>query len=120
MGRLVVHTSFNWMAFLLTLTGPKVTINGRPADVRWGQAPFDLPAGNYHVEVVTRYLGGMGPAALPVAVYPGQLTTVYYRPPAVLGMKGAIGFTPQKTPGMPVLMALMAVMVFFVILSFVV
>lgn len=99
-GRLVVDSSYNRMTIALALTGPKVVINGQPAKVRWGQAPFDLPAGNYHLRVATRYLGEFGPAELPVTINPGQLTTVYYRPPATMGVKGALGFTPQKTPGM--------------------
>ena len=100
MGRLVVDSSYNPMAFLLALTGPRVTINGQPTPVKWGQAPFDLPAGNYHLRVSTRYLGDFGPAELPVTVYPGQLVTVYYRPPVTMGMKGALGFQPVKTRGM--------------------
>ena len=105
-GRLVVDCSYNPLAFLLALTGPRVTINGHPTKVRWGQTPFDLPAGHYHLRVSTRYMGDFGPAELPVAVYPGQLVTVYYRPPATIGMSGALGFQPQKTRGMGVSMAL--------------
>lgn len=109
MGRLVVSSSHNPMAFMLNLTGPRVTINGQPANVKWGQAPFDLPAGNYHVRVATRYLGEFGPAELPVSVYPGQLTTVFYRPPATIGMKGSLAFQPVKTPGMAASMVIMMV-----------
>jgi hypothetical protein len=107
MGRLVVNSSFNPMAFLLAFTGPKVMINGYATKVRWGQAPFDLPAGNYHLRVSVRYLGDFCPADLSVTVYPGQVVPVYYRPAAVMGMNGSIGFQPQKkTRGMPVIVAL--------------
>lgn len=116
MGRLLVHTSYNWMAFLFALTGPKVTINGQPTKVSWGEAPFDLPAGNYHLRVSTRYLGDFGPAELPVAVYPGQQTTVYYRPPAAIGMKGGIGFQPQQTRGMTAAVVIQIIAVVFLIL----
>jgi hypothetical protein len=119
MGRLVVDSSYNPMAFMLAFTGPKVTINGQPASVKWGQAPFDLPAGNYHLRVSARYLGDFGPAELPVAVYPGQLTTVYYRPPATIGMKGSLGFQPQKTRGMSAIMVLNVIAVVIVIAVFV-
>lgn len=115
MGRLVVHTSYHWLAFMFALTGAKVAINGQPTNVGWGEAPFDLPAGNYHLRVSTRYLGDFGPAELPVAVYPGQQTTVYYRPPAAIGMKGGIGFAPQPTPGMAVAIAIQVVAVLFII-----
>jgi len=106
MGQLLVHSSHNPMAFMLAFTGPRVTINGQPTNVRWGAAPFDLPAGNYHVRVAARYLGNFGPAELPVAIYPGQQTTVYYRPPAAVGMKGSIGFQPQQTRGMSAIMVI--------------
>jgi hypothetical protein len=119
MGRLVVDSSYNPMAFLLGLTGPRVTINGQPASVKWGQAPFDLPAGNYHLRVSTRYLGDYGPAELPVTVHPGQLVTVYYRPPAAIGMKGGIGFEPQKTRGMAVVTVIQIIAIVLVIAAFV-
>jgi len=109
MGRLVVASSFNPLAFLLALTGPKVTINGYPTNVRWGQAPFDLPAGHYQVRVATRYLGDFGPAELPVTIYPGQLLTLYYRPPVTIGMRGALGFQPVKTRGMGAVIAIYVV-----------
>jgi hypothetical protein len=111
MGRLLVHTSYHPLSFMLALTGPKVTINGQPVNARWGETPFDLPAGNYHLRVATRYLGDLGPAELPVAVYPGQQTVVYYRTPATVGMKGAIGFTPQPTRGMAAVIAVQVVLV---------
>jgi hypothetical protein len=120
MGRLVVDSSHNPMAFIFALTGPKVTLNGQPTSIRWGQTPFDLPAGNYHVRVCTRYLGEFGPAELPVAVYPGQLTTVYYRPPATVGMKGSLGFSPQKTRGMSAVMAINVIVVILAIIVIVV
>lgn len=120
MGRLVVHTSYNKMAFLFAITGPKVMINGQPASVRWGEAPFDLPAGNYHLRVSTRYLGDFGPAELPVAVYPGQQTTVYYRPPAAIGMKGGIGFQPQQTRGMTAAVVIQVIAIVLFVIVFVV
>jgi hypothetical protein len=120
MGRLVVDSSYNPMAFMLALTGPRVTINGQPASVRWGQAPFDLPAGNYHLRVSTRYLGDFGPAELPVAVYPGQLVTVYYRPPAAVGMKGSLGFQPQKTRGMSTITVIQVVVILIFLITLVV
>lgn len=48
----------------------------------------------------TRYLGRLGPASITVNVQPGQQVPVFYRCPAAAGFKGAIGFEPQKTPGM--------------------
>lgn len=114
-GRLVVHCSHPAMQFLLKATGPKIEINGTPQNVRWGPAPFDLPAGNHNVKVCTRYMGEFGPAYMPVQVMPGQVTTVYYRAPATIGMKGAIGFTPQKTRGINKILWLEIMIVIFAV-----
>jgi hypothetical protein len=115
MGRLVVHSSYLWGAFLFAMTGVKVEINGHPAKVPWGQSPFDLPAGNYHLRVSARWLGDFGTAELPVAVYPSQAVTVYYRPPTFKWMRGAIGFTPQKTPGMAASITIQVIAVLLIV-----
>jgi hypothetical protein len=41
----------------------------------------------------------MGPADLPVAVYPGQTVELEYRAPLAAFFKGALGAPPQKYPG---------------------
>ena len=110
-GRLVVDTSYSAGAFLLAVTGPTIEVNGQPVRANWGVWPIDLVPGNYHVRVFTRYLGQFGSAQLNVTVYPGQQVTVFYRPPAFMGMSGAIGFHPQKTPGTAALLVLIGVMV---------
>ena len=112
-GRLVVDSSYAGGAFMLAATGPTIEVNGQPVRANWGPWPLDLVPGNYHVRVFTRYLGQFGPAQLNVTVHPGQQVTVFYRPPAVIGMSGAIGFTPQKSRGMVALLVVMGV--FFLI-----
>jgi len=109
-GRLVVSSSYNPLSFMLAVTGPKIEVNGHPIQAKWGEWPIDLPAGNHMVRVSTRYLGEFGPAQLGVTVYPGQQVTVYYRAPAAIGMGGAIGFHPQKTRGMTVVMGISVLM----------
>lgn len=117
MGRLVVHSSYHWLSFLFAITGVKVEINGHPTNVSWGEAPFDLPAGNYHLQVSARWVGRFGTAQLPVTVYPGQLVTVYYKPPSFKWSRGALGFTPQKTPGLAAAI-IVNVVSFFVLVLF--
>jgi hypothetical protein len=121
-GRLVVDSSYGAGSFVLALTGPKIEINGQPIRAKWGQWPVDLPAGNYHVRVSTRYLGEFGPAEQPVAVYPGQQVVVYYRAPATVGMGGSIGFTPQKTRGLGavVILSVLAFVLTLVVVTLVV
>jgi len=94
MGRLVVHAKHSWLGFLFALTGIKVEIDWQPTKVPWGQSTFDLPAGNYHLRVSTRWFGVFGAVELSVVVHPGQVVTVYYRPPAAKWMRGVAGFSP--------------------------
>jgi hypothetical protein len=107
MGHLVVDCTRHLLVF--GMPGVRVEINGQPVKVPWGQSPFELPAGNYDLRVSTRWLGSFAPARLPVAVYPGQVTTVYYRPSTMKWMRGSIGFTPQlRTRGLVAFWAYMA------------
>jgi hypothetical protein len=117
MGRLVVHTSHSANFFILKATGPKVEIDGVPTKVKWGAAPFDVPAGNHQLRVSTRYLGEFSPAQLPVTVYPGQVLDVFYRPSATIGMAGSIGFQPVKTRGMNKLLWLAVMIVIIVVFA---
>lgn len=116
MGRVMVNTAYFPLGFFLAFTGPTVTINGHEQQVPWGWSPIDLPAGQYHLRVHTRYLGQLGPAELNVVVYPGQTVPVYYKAPAVMGVRGAAGFTPQQTPGMIPMIALTLLSVLFLVL----
>lgn len=114
--RLVVHTSHSPMAFMFAATGPRVEINGIPTNLDWGQAPFDLPAGDYDVRICTRYLGEFGSARLPVRLDPGQVTTVYYRPPPMIGRKGSIGLAPVRTRGMTTFMWVQIAIVLIIVI----
>ncbi|WP_054812954.1 hypothetical protein [Nocardia arizonensis] len=99
---ITVDASYEWFGFLLgLLTKPKISINGQPVpNTRWGENHIPVGPGNYHVWVATPWLFDMGAAQLPVQIAPGQGIRVYYKPPAVVFVNGAIGLTPQKTPGM--------------------
>lgn len=94
------------MSFMLAATGPQVEVDGMVRATTWGNCIVDVPPGQHHVAIHTRYLGQMGRAQLGVLVQPGQQVPVFYRPPAAMGMAGSIGFEPQKTRGMGVLLAI--------------
>lgn len=88
------------MGFFLFATGPQIAIDGYSQAGTWGKTPITVPAGQHHVGVHTRYMGTMGPAELTVQVLPGQSVPVFYRAPAIAFLVGgAMGHTPQKTPG---------------------
>ncbi|MGW6727884.1 hypothetical protein ACWF9G_18420 [Nocardia sp. NPDC055029] len=97
----MVDSSFSWASFMLALVKPKIFVNGqRVPDARWGQTHVPVGPGQYHVRVVTPWLFDMGQAEIQVPVGQGPGSKVYYRSPAVFFFKGAIGWEPQKTPGL--------------------
>lgn len=96
-----MDSSYPAISFMLSLVTPKIFVNGQPVPhARWGQTHVPVGPGMYHVRVVTPWLTEMGPAEMQVPVQPGSGSKVYYKPPAVIFLKGAIGPEPQKTPGM--------------------
>ncbi|MEV0334674.1 hypothetical protein [Nocardia sp. NPDC050717] len=98
---ITVDSSYPAVSFMLSLVQPKIFVNGQPVPhARWGQTHVPVGPGQYHVRVVTPWLTEMGPAEIQVPVTPGAGSKVYYKPPAVIFLKGAIGQEPQKTPGM--------------------
>ncbi|MBH0779034.1 hypothetical protein IT779_22415 [Nocardia sp. NEAU-351] len=83
------------------LTTPKIKINGQLVpNTRWGENNIPLGPGTYHVWVATPWLFDMGAAQMTVQVHQAQGLRAYYKPPAVVFLGGALGFEPQKTPGM--------------------
>jgi hypothetical protein len=106
------------------MTSPAgVSINGQaPIRVDSGQTWFALQPGQHNLVVgLLRHHTGIadwprgtyafhyGAAAIIATVLPGQTTAVYYRAPAAMGVPGAIGLTPQTTPGRGVLVLWLAV-----------
>ncbi|RZS39328.1 hypothetical protein EV193_104545 [Herbihabitans rhizosphaerae] len=64
-----------------------------------------LPPGQHHVHIQVVYRAALNPTRLmgqaetQVNVFPGQRTPLFYRAPAVMGVSGALGHRPQRTPG---------------------
>ncbi|MFE6922785.1 hypothetical protein ACFVAV_17230 [Nocardia sp. NPDC057663] len=86
---------------MMALVKPKIFVNGqRVPDTRWGQTHVPVGPGQYHVRVVTPWLFDIGQAEIQVPVGQGPGSKVYYRSPAAIFVKGAIGWEPQKTPGL--------------------
>ncbi|MEU6561829.1 hypothetical protein [Nocardia nova] len=97
---IVVDASYFPLAFMLALSGPKITVDGMPVPVaRWGQTHIPVGAGQHHVRVSTKWLWDMGPAQTAVPVAEGHTTHVFYKAPAIAFINGAIGPVPQQAPG---------------------
>jgi hypothetical protein len=110
-GAIALTLKYHPLAFLLTLFKPVVEVNGHPAANAWGRQVIPVPAGNYHVHVHIPYFlpPRMGPADLPVTVYPGQTVELEYRAPLGNFFKGALGAPPQKWPGAILQIILLAI-----------
>ncbi|MQA09479.1 MAG: hypothetical protein GEU98_13185 [Pseudonocardiaceae bacterium] len=99
MGRVVLHTKYFPLAFILALFKPGITINGQQGPIgQWGMNVIDLPPGQYHIQVHTNYIWKFGNAVAPIPLNPGQQIDAYYAAPAMPFGAGAIGPTPQEPP----------------------
>ncbi|MET7769125.1 hypothetical protein [Nocardia sp. NPDC005366] len=118
---ITVNATYAWIGFLLgLLTTPKIKINGQQVpNTRWGDNHIPVGPGNYHIWIATPWLFDMGANELPVQINPGPGARVYYKPPAVFFLKGAIGFGPQKTPGMLLAWLPLAIVLLFTFLMLV-
>ncbi|GIM96650.1 hypothetical protein Ato02nite_084430 [Paractinoplanes toevensis] len=94
---------------MLGLFKPVIEINGQRAGNAWGRQVIPLQPGQYHLHVHVPYLWPLGPADLPVNVYPGQSVELEYRAPMIAFIKGALGAPPQKWPGLVATIILFAI-----------
>lgn len=95
---------------------PKVSLNGWGLlTLHKGRSALHLHAGLYAVVVGIGFTHTnafhYGKANLVVEVLAGRTTTVYYRVPAIRLVSGAIGLTPQRTPGKAILAVLVGAIV---------
>jgi hypothetical protein len=106
-----VTARYSWLAFVLALFRPQLTVDGQPVPAVWGRTVVPVPPGQHHVQVHVPYLlpPRVGPAETVVPVYPGQVVEVEYRAPVIAWIGGAIGPAPQPTPGLAAGIALLVV-----------
>jgi hypothetical protein len=91
-----VRPGFVFLAFLLYLCKPRISINGsEPARAAWGSNPYTVPAGRYQVEVWVPYLffTHMGRNGIVVDVPAGSRVEVVWRAPWLAWLKGKIRVT---------------------------
>jgi hypothetical protein len=106
---IALTTKYHPLAFMLGLFKPVIEINGQRAGNAWGRQVIPLQPGQYHLHVHVPYLWPLGPADLPVNVYPGQTVELEYRAPMIAFIKGALGMPPQKWPGLVATIILFAI-----------
>ncbi|GAA2603717.1 hypothetical protein Adu01nite_34770 [Paractinoplanes durhamensis] len=97
------------MAFMLGLFKPVIEINGQRVGNTWSRQIIPLAPGQYLLHVHVPYLWPLGPADLPVNIYPGQTLELEYRAPMIAFIRGALGAPPQKWPGLVATIILFAI-----------
>ncbi|MFF3568162.1 hypothetical protein ACFYXQ_10365 [Nocardia jiangxiensis] len=115
---IVVEASYYPLQALLALSSPRILLNGQEVPgSRWGTTHIPVGAGQYHVQVKTKWIWDFGPGDAVVPVADGQSTKVYYRSPVMWMLEGAIGPVPQKTPGVTAMYIIWGIVAVLILLE---
>ena len=99
MGRLVVHTEFFPLMWILFFVSTGVEVNGYAQKRPWGFTEVDLPAGVHYLRVYFNYMfGPAGIAMRQVQIHPGYVTRLNYSPPWLVFLSGKL----QEFPPVPI------------------
>ncbi|MFI1991825.1 hypothetical protein [Actinoplanes sp. NPDC020271] len=102
------------IAFLFGLVKPVLTIDGQRVRATWKRrivVPVNPGSHLVHVHLPFLVPPRAGRADLPVELAPGQTAALEYRAPLVTFMRGALGASPQRYPGVAAAVAINAVAV---------
>ncbi|MDB4953965.1 MAG: hypothetical protein JWO36_1534 [Myxococcales bacterium] len=91
MAKLQVVTSYSPLAFFYAFFKPNIALNGRLEKRPWGTQMFDVPPGDYLVEISYPWLfsAECGKNSLRLVLRPGAVARVTYR-------AGLIRYLPGK------------------------
>lgn len=86
-----VTTRFFPLAFLLFFVKPRIEINGKSFDRKWGTSSFELPAGEYRVKISFPYImRECGANEVLVRISEGGTAKIDYFMPPWMFSKGRI------------------------------
>jgi hypothetical protein len=108
-GQLHFVTKYHWSAFMMAAFKPRAIINGHEVQLNWGENVLPAPTGVHNIEVYIPYLWKMGKANITVDNTAG-VPTIHYSAPVINFARGAIGFEPQKFPGMVAYLIMLGVL----------
>jgi hypothetical protein len=106
----VVTTRYFPLSWVFAFIKPVITLNGWPVpNAVWGRNVVPAPPGQYllHVHVPYFLPKQIGPADVPVTLYPGQWIEAEYKAPLWTYSKGSLGPPPQSYNGVGVTIAVM-------------
>lgn len=113
-GQLRIIAKYHWLAFTLALFKPIATINGQQVRLNWGENLIPAPVGTHQISIHIPYLWNFGQATIVVDNTAG-VPTIHYGAPMWNFGGGAIGYEPQKHPGMVGVIAVYSVLALFIV-----
>ena len=99
----------------ITLITPSVQVNGYPVPAQFGANVIPMPPGVHTVSAHAQWMWRYGQATQQVQLAPGQTVDVYYAAPLLTFMRGAMGFTKQKVPGLVPFVSLLVLLLLAVV-----
>jgi hypothetical protein len=114
LGYLKFHLQGNAM---LSWVVPSVQIDGYPVPAKYGDNVYPVHPGPHAVSAHGQALWKYGAASFPFQVGPGESAEVWYAAPALVFLRGAIGPTRQRVPGVLALVLFLVVVVALVVLA---
>ncbi len=112
-GYLRLHLQGNVMVSMIT---PSVTIDGYPVNVSYGENTIPVHPGQHLLAAQAQWMWTYGQAQHPFAVGPGEVADLWYAPPALTFMKGAMGPQKQSIPGLVALFGILGGLVLLILL----
>jgi len=109
---IAVTTKFFPLAWFFFFVKPKIFLNGQQVASTWGRTVIPVPPGQHQLNLHVPYFlpSEVGPAAMTVAVAPGQTVELEYRAPVWAFSPGSLGAPPQQYNGMVPMLVIFAVL----------
>lgn len=95
---------------------PTAVINGQTVPLGWGENVIPAPPGVHHIQIYMQWLWKQGKAQITVDNTQAPAPPIYYAMPYTAFQGGAIGFEPQKNPGLVGFLLLIGVPILVVLL----
>jgi hypothetical protein len=112
-GYLRLHLQGNALIGMIT---PSVRIDGYPVPVKYGENVVPVHPGPHTVSANGQWMWKYGHAEQQIQVGPGETADLWYAAPVLTFMKGAMGPTKQRVPGVLGLVGVPLVIVALVVL----
>ena len=100
---------------MLAMFAPKAIINGHTIPLKWGDNSIPAPMGTHQIEIYVPYLWKFGSATI-VVDNTQYAPVIHYSAPVWAFGGGAIGYEPQKHPGLTAAYVMYGVLALLIVL----